>query len=55
MIPMPYSEAVITTDRPDNEVDITTDLPDVSTARTPNARSTRRQARSFMSLEGKVI
>jgi hypothetical protein len=52
---MPYSEADITTDQPDSEVDITTDQPDVSTAKTPKARSTRRQGRSFMSPEGDVI
>jgi hypothetical protein len=55
MSPMPYSKAVITTDRPDSEVDITTKRPDVSTAKTPNARLTRRQGRSFMSPEGHVI
>jgi hypothetical protein len=55
MSPMPYSKADITTDRPDSEVDITADRPDVSTAKTPKARSTRRQGRSFMSPEGDVI
>jgi hypothetical protein len=55
MSPMPYSKAVITTDRPDSEVDITTKRPDVSTAKTPNARLTRRQGRSFKSPEGDVI
>jgi hypothetical protein len=55
MSPMMYSEADITTDRPDSEVDIRTDRPDISTAKTPKARSTRRQGRSFMSPEGDVI
>jgi hypothetical protein len=55
MSPMPYSEAVIKTDQLDSEVDITTDRPDVSTARTPKARSTRKQGRSFMSPECEVI
>jgi hypothetical protein len=53
--PVPYSEADITTDRPDSEVDITTDRLDISTAKTPKARSTRRQGRSFVSPEGDVI
>jgi hypothetical protein len=35
--PMPYSKAVIRTDRPDIEVDTTTDRQNVSTARTPKA------------------
>jgi hypothetical protein len=38
MSPMLYSKAVITTNRPDSEVDTTTtDRPDVSTANTPKA------------------
>jgi hypothetical protein len=55
MSPMPYGQADITTDQPDSEVDIMTDRPDISTAKTPKARSTRRQGRSFMSPEGNII
>jgi hypothetical protein len=52
---VPINKAVITTDRPDIEVDTTTDRPDVSTAKPPKARSTRRQGRSFLSPEGELI
>jgi hypothetical protein len=40
MSPMPYSKAVITTDRPDIEVDTTTNRPDVSTAMPPMDQET---------------
>jgi hypothetical protein len=52
--PLPYSKAGITTDRTDGEVDTSTKRPDVSTAKPPKARSTRRQGRSFLA-EGKLI
>jgi hypothetical protein len=55
MSPVPYNKAVITTDRPDIEVDTNTDRPDVSTAKPQKARSTRRQGRSFLSPEGELI
>jgi hypothetical protein len=52
--PVPYSKAGITTDRPDVEVDTRTERPDVSMAKPPKARLTRRQGRSFLA-EGKLI
>jgi hypothetical protein len=48
MSPVPYSKAVIMTNRPDIEVDTTTERPDISMAKPPKARLTRRQGRSFL-------
>jgi hypothetical protein len=52
--PVPYSKAGITTDRPDVEVDTPTERPDISTAKPPKTRPTRRQGRSFLA-EGELI
>jgi hypothetical protein len=52
--PVPYSQAGITTNRPDVEVDNPTEQPDVSTARTPRTRPTKRKGRSFLA-EGELI
>jgi hypothetical protein len=52
--PVPYSKVGITTDRPDVEVDNPTERSDVSRARTPRTRPTRRQGRSFLA-EGELI
>jgi hypothetical protein len=51
---VPYSEAGITTDRPDMGVDDPTERSDVSTAKTPRTRPTKRQGRSFRA-EGEII
>jgi hypothetical protein len=52
--PVPYNKAGITTDRPDMGVDDPTERSDVSTAKTPRTRPTKRQGRSFRA-EGKII
>jgi hypothetical protein len=52
--PVPYSKAGITTDRPDMEVDNPSERSDVSTAKMPRTRPTKRQGRSFLA-EGELI
>jgi hypothetical protein len=52
--PVPYSEAGITTDRPDMGVDNSTERSDVSKAKTPRIRPTKRKGRSFRA-EGELI
>jgi hypothetical protein len=52
--PVSYSKAGITTDRPDVEVNTPTERPDVSTAKPPRTRPTRRQGQSFLA-EGELI
>jgi hypothetical protein len=52
--PVPYGKAVTTTDRPDLGVGDPTERSDVSTAKTPRMRPTKRQGRSFRA-EGELI